>query len=149
MYTRRGLLGLVTVFLLALPARAGLHYSGETFAELPSQWRGYLTDQRALRSIAVKPAAGESASALRLKYQDEAAKLEKTARDKPLTDDETADLGALYVRLGEPGKAVELLRAAHREHPGHFRIVANLGTAWQLQGDLTQAVSCLQEAVKL
>ena len=30
-----------------VPCRAGLYYSGETIADLPSQWRGYLLDQRA------------------------------------------------------------------------------------------------------
>src|SRR5205807_9153931 len=46
-------------------------------------------------------------------------------------------------------KAVELLRTAQREHPNHFRIVANLGTAWQMQGDLDQAAAALQQAVRL
>ena len=31
----------------------------------------------------------------------------------------------------------------------HFRIAANLGTAWQLQGDLQQAALALQQAVLL
>jgi hypothetical protein len=38
---------------------------------------------------------------------------------------------------------------AQRDHPDHFHIVANLGTAWQLQGDVEQAVACLQQAVRL
>ena len=41
------------------------------------------------------------------------------------------------------------LRAAQREHPKHFRLVANLGTAWQMQGELQQAAACLREAIKL
>src|SRR5262249_53910441 len=45
--------------------------------------------------------------------------------------------------------AVEVLRAAQREHPQHFRLAANLGTAWQLQGDLDQAAAALQQAVRL
>src|SRR5262249_21710887 len=61
----------------------------------------------------------------------------------------SADLGALYVRLGDVNKAIELLRAAQREHPQHFRVVANLGTAWQLQGNLDQALACLEQSVKL
>src|SRR5262249_33449005 len=47
------------------------------------------------------------------------------------------------------GKAVPLLRAAHEAHPNHFGIVANLGTAWQLYGDLHQAALSLQQAVRL
>src|SRR5437667_444269 len=73
-------------------------------------------------------------------YLQEAEALEKAVRSRKLNADELADLGALYVRLGEPAKAVEVLRAAQREHPHHFRIVANLGTAWHVQGDFVQAI---------
>src|SRR5207248_3172631 len=55
----------------------------------------------------------------------------------------------LYIRHGDPGKAVELLRSAQRKHPNHFHIVSNLGTAWQLQGELQQAAACLEQAVRL
>jgi tetratricopeptide (TPR) repeat protein len=133
----------------AASAPAGLYYSGETIAELPSQWRGFLLDQRALRQIAVKPASGAAVSPLRKQYEEAATALEKTAKQRPLTADEAADLGALYVRLGEAGKAIEVLRAAERSHANHFRIAANLGTAWQVQGDLAQAAAYLQHAVKL
>src|SRR5205823_1779382 len=68
---------------------------------------------------------------------------------RQLTPDELADLGALYIRLGEVTRALDVLRAAQRTHPNHFRIVANLGTAWQLQGDLGQAATALQQAVRL
>jgi hypothetical protein len=129
--------------------QAGLYYSGETFNELPSQWRGFLLDQRTLRNIAVKPGPGVPASPARQRYLEAAAKLEKIKENGKLTADELADLGALYVRLGEPGKAVARLRPAQRDHPKHFRIAANLGTAWQLLGDLDQAAICLQQAVKL
>jgi hypothetical protein len=141
----------VLLTLLALPAaaRAGLYYSGESLAELPSQWRGFLVDQRTLRSIAVRPAAGRPANPARQRYLDAAQRLEKAARSRKLTPDEAADLGALYVRLGEADKAVTLLREAQRAHPNHFHIVANLGTAWQVQGDLQQAAIYLQQAVRL
>src|SRR5262245_52422171 len=141
----------VLMMLLGLTgaARAGLYYSGEPIDELPSQWRGFLLDQRALRNIALKPGPGVQVSPLRTRYEEAAAKLEKASRERKLSADELADLGALYVRLGEPARALELLRAAQREHPNHFRIVSNLGTAWQLQGDLEQAATCLQEGVRL
>src|SRR6266849_2401552 len=120
--------------------RAGLYYSGEPIAELPSQWRGFLLDQRTLRNLAVRPTAKTPASPLRLKYEEAATKLRSARRDRKLTADEMADLGALDVRLGETAKAIESLRAAQKEYPQHFRIAANLGTAWQLQGELDQAV---------
>lgn len=137
------------VFLTPATVRAGLYYSAEPLAELPAQWRGYLLDQRALRMIAVKPTGKIQASPMRLRYEQDAARLRSAAEMRKLTADELADLGALHVRLGEPGRAVELLRTAQREHPHHFRIVSNLGTAWQLQGDLHQAALCLEEAVRL
>jgi tetratricopeptide (TPR) repeat protein len=139
----------LALLLLVGGARAGLYYSGETIAELPSQWRGFLLDQRTLRNIALKPAAGAQPGPVRLKYEAAAADLEKTARERKLNADELADLGALYVRLGDTARAVEVLRNAQRENPHHFRIVANLGTAWQLQGDLEQAAGCLEEAARL
>jgi hypothetical protein len=134
---------------LASPVQAGLYYSGEPLAELPSQWRGYLLDQRALRMVAVPAGPTVPASPLRERYLQEVQRLEKAAALGKLTADELADLGALYIRLGQAGKAVELLRTAQREHPQHFRILANLGTAWQLENDLNQSAACLEEAVRL
>ena len=52
---------------LAPLLQAGLYYSGESFAELPSQWRGFLLDQRALRMIAAQP-IGVAPSPLRKDY---------------------------------------------------------------------------------
>src|SRR5712692_1751909 len=140
---------LLALFGLTKAGRAGLYYSGEQIDELPSQWRGFLLDQRALRTVAVKPSATTPASPLRLQYQEALSKLEKAGRERKLNADELADQGALYVRLGQPVKAVELLRTAQRDYPKHFRIIANLGTAWQLQGDLQQAVAWLEQAVRL
>ena len=148
----RPLRHIVTALLLlgsASVSRAGLYYSGEQYAELPSHWRGFLLDQRTLRNIGIKPSSQRAASPARKKYEDAAAKLEKISRERKLTADETADLGALYIRLGDSAKADEILRTAQREHPNHFRLIANLGTAWQLQGDLEQSAACLEQAVRL
>jgi hypothetical protein len=142
-------ISLFAALLLPAVSRAGLHYSGETPAELPAQWRGFLLDLRALRLTAVPPAAGAPLHLLREQYEDAAAKLEEIVKKRALTADEAADLGALYVRLGRPAKAVEVLRAATRTHPDHFRLASNLGTAWQMQGDLAEAARALQDAVRL
>ncbi len=140
----------VLLGLLVVPAaRAGLYYSGETIADLPSQWRGFLLDQRLLRNIAVKPTAKAAASPERLKYEAALKKLDKAAKERKLSADELADQGALLVRLGETARAVEVLRAAQRTYPNHFKIVANLGTAYQLSGELDQATASLREAVRL
>jgi hypothetical protein len=130
-------------------AYAGLYFSGETLAELPSQWRGFLIDQRTLRTIAVKPTGDAAASPARARYEAEALKLRKLAKERKLSADEAADLGALYIRLGDVSQALEVLGPAQKEHPTHFRLAANLGTAWQLHGDWAQAAASLQQAVRL
>src|SRR5262245_55908740 len=112
------------LFAAATPAPAGLYYSGEVVAELPSQWRGYLPDQRLLRML---PAVAV-ANPLRDLYREAAERLAKKA-DR--TADEAADLGAVLLRLGRTEAALEFLRDATRKFPDHFRAVANLGTAWQ------------------
>jgi tetratricopeptide (TPR) repeat protein len=131
------------------PAAAGLHYSGEQYAELPSRLRGFLIDQRALRSVAVERTGDLPASHLRDEYRAAAARLEKLKETRPLSADEAADLGAVLVRLGRTGSAVDLLVPAARRHPEHFRLAANLGTALQLAGDLERAAERLEEAVRL
>jgi tetratricopeptide (TPR) repeat protein len=136
---------LLALYLSAAPALAGLHYSGESVRPLPARWAGYLPDHRALRAVANPKAA----SPLRDSYTAAAAKLEAAARSRTLSADEAADLGALHVRLGRPQKALDVLRPAVRQHPQHFRLAANLGTAWQLAGDLDQATAALEEAVRL
>lgn len=137
--------------LLATAAslHAGLYYSGESYAELPAQWRGFLLDQRLLRGIAVRPNDGKPASPIRKRYETEAEKLAKLSQERPLSGDEAADLGALYLRLGETARAIEVLRSAQHDNPKHFQVAANLGTAWQMQGDLRQAAASLEQAVRL
>jgi tetratricopeptide (TPR) repeat protein len=144
-------LSLVLVVLVtAAPAvRAGLYYSAEKYATLPAQWRGFLLDQRMLRNIAVAPGPGADTSPMRRTYLDEVHKLRQRAEEEKLSADDSADLGALLIRLGETTQALEVLRAAHKEHPTHFQLAANLGTAWQLLGELERALDCLRQAVEL
>jgi hypothetical protein len=143
------LFGVLALAYLTRPALAGLYYTGEKYATLPAQWRGYLLDQRLLRGIAVAPGPGADASPLRTRYLEESKRLGRKAASEKLSADELADLGALLVRLGDAPRAVEVLRPAQREHPNHFHIAANLGTAWQMMGELGQATDCLKEAVRL
>jgi tetratricopeptide (TPR) repeat protein len=130
-------------------AHAGLYYSGEQYASLPTQWRGFLLDHRSLRNIAVKPKIESEASPLRTRYRQEAEKLQARADKQQLGPDDLADLGALYVRLGDSARAIELLRPVQRAHPNHFALAANLGASWQLHGDYRQAAAALEEAVRL
>ncbi len=88
------LLPALLLALLPTTAQAGLYYSGEPLAELPTQWRGFLLDQRALRMAGVKPTGKAQASPLRQQYEADLARLLNKAKERPLTSDELADLGA-------------------------------------------------------
>jgi hypothetical protein len=143
------ILTLGLVLLSSSTVHAGLYYSGEQYAELPSRLRGFLIDHRALRAIAFERPGNLPASALRDDYLAAVERLEKLKKTRALTADETADLGALYVRLGKPDKAVAVLLPAVRKNPEHFRLTANLGTALQLTGELERAAEYLAEAVQL
>ncbi|MBX9680549.1 MAG: hypothetical protein K2X38_17465 [Gemmataceae bacterium] len=144
-FSIRSLVAFVAL-LAAAPAQAGLYISTETFADLPSQWRGFLLDHRTLRNIAVPPTNKADASPFRLKYEKDAKTLvEKRER----TAEEKADLGGLLIRLGKTDDALVVLRRAQGEHPNDFRIAANLGSAWQMQGDYAQATVALEQAVRL
>src|SRR5438552_5157297 len=145
---RHATLAALFVLTSVSAARAGLYYSGEQYASLPAQWRGFLLDHRALRNLAVKPKFDSEASPLRARYREEAGKLQARLAKEKLSADDLADLGALYVRLGEVEHAIEILRPAQRTYPNHFALAANLGTAWQLQGDLRQAAAALEESVR-
>ncbi len=141
---------LLVMVLVAAPARAGVYYSGEAFRDLPARWAGYLPDHRLLRSVGVTDPRGLTPTPpLRDAYVDSLQKLEAAAKAGDLSADDAADLGALHLRLGQPAKALAVLRPAARRHPEHFRLAANLGTAWQLNGDLGQAVASFEEAVRL
>lgn len=129
-------------------ASAGLYYSGEQFAELPSRPSGFLIDHRALRAAGYERPDGLP-SPLRPDYLAAVERLEKLAKTRALTADETADLGALYLRIGKPGKALNVLAPAARKFPEHFRIAANLGTAFQYNGDTERAITQLEESVRL
>jgi len=146
---RRVYWAVAVVLAIVPPTRAGLYYSGEPIADLPSQWRGFLLDHRALRTAAVPPSPTALPHPFRDNYREAAAKLTQTAAQRPLSADEAADLGALHLRLGATDAALAVLRAAHRDHPDHFAVAANLGTAYQLRGDLEQAILTLQTAVRL
>jgi len=145
----RLLAGLLVLLVTVSPVRAGLHYSGEVLGELPSQWRGFLLDQRTLRLVAVKPLEKNPANPARARYESEAQRLTKLARERPLTADESADLGAVCIRLGDVNRALEILRPAQQAHPKHYRLAANLGTAWHYRGDFDQASAALRQAVQL
>src|SRR5437762_811585 len=87
---RKLIAAFMALVLVAPVVRAGLYYSGEQYASLPTQWRGFLLDHRSLRNIGIKPKVEADASPLRIRYRQEADKLQ--ARVDKLGPDELADL---------------------------------------------------------
>jgi hypothetical protein len=141
------LIGIVLCLaLIGQPVRAGVDYSGEEIAPLPAQWRGFLLDLRALRMIGIEPKAGEEFNPLRAQYRDACAKLEAIPKRTPR---ETADLGAVWIRLGQPRKAIELLRKSRGDSPESYAILSNLAVAWFLAGDPDEAIRTQREAIRL
>lgn len=130
-----------------MTAHATIHYSGERYAALPASWNGFLADHRVLRMISQPPSPQTPPSLKRQEYQAAVKRLE--SRRVELSADELSDLGALYLRLGQIDQALGVLGPAARKFPKHFALHANLGTAWQLVGDLTQAGEHLQLAIAL
>jgi hypothetical protein len=63
-------LSIVALLIISDSVQAGLYYSGEQYAELPSQWRGFLLDQRTLRNIGIKRSLQRPAGPVRKKYED-------------------------------------------------------------------------------
>jgi tetratricopeptide (TPR) repeat protein len=139
----------VVLSFAASSAHAGLYYSGEQYAELPSRLSGFLLDHRALRTAGIERPREVGASPLREDYLRAADRLEKAAKTRELSSEEIANLGALDVRLGKVDQAIQILQPAARKAPENFQLAANLGTAFQLAGDLEHAAEYLEEAVRL
>src|SRR5262249_4577090 len=76
-------LTIAALLVLSPLARAGLHYSGETTAELPSRWRGFLIDHRSLRSAGVEKPGNLPPSPLRDHHLPPAKKLEQAPTPRP------------------------------------------------------------------
>jgi tetratricopeptide (TPR) repeat protein len=117
-------------------ARAGLYLSTENTPLLAPEnmklWIGQL------RNIAnERKGQTPGVDDLRPKYLGEVERLEALRREGPFSPVDRADLGACYVRLGKPGKAISVLREADQDH---FLVRANLATAYFVQGELRMAL---------
>jgi tetratricopeptide (TPR) repeat protein len=58
------------------------------------------------------------------------------------------DYAVALVRRGESPKAVEILESIEKEHPGEYTVAANLGTAYELSGDLEKAHQWIGEGIR-
>ncbi len=58
------------------------------------------------------------------------------------------DYAVALVHRGESKTAVSILEAIEKEHPGEYTVAANLGTAYELSGDLEKAYQWIGEGIR-
>src|SRR6185295_18138288 len=59
-----------------------------------------------------------------------------------------SDYAATLVHRGEARRAVEVLESVERLHPGEYIVAANLGTAYELSGNLDKAYFWINEGIR-
>ena len=60
-----------------------------------------------------------------------------------------SDFAVIELKLGDKEKGLTILEELYRKRPTEYNIVANLGTAYELNGDLPKALEYLKKAVAL
>lgn len=58
------------------------------------------------------------------------------------------DYAAALMRVKRAPEAVEVLVGVERQHPGEYIVAANLGTAYELSGNLPQALRWIEEGIR-
>ena len=56
-----------------------------------------------------------------------------------------SDMALYHMKLGNVKKALEILKPLYKVHPKEYSIVANLGTAYELNGELDKALKLIKE----
>jgi tetratricopeptide (TPR) repeat protein len=126
------------VYNLLEPAeRAGFAGASPSPLSLP-QYRDLLSSLMSLN---------QPASPIYKRYQQQVTQLEARQRAGNLSPDEQASLGAYLIRLHKFDQAVDVLASALARSPRNFLLLANLASAFQLQGRLDRALSYLQQAL--
>jgi hypothetical protein len=59
-----------------------------------------------------------------------------------------SDYASALIRRGESRKAVAILESIEKTRPGEYRVAANLGTAYELSGDLVKAHHWISEGIR-
>jgi tetratricopeptide (TPR) repeat protein len=59
-----------------------------------------------------------------------------------------SDMATTLVYKGETGKAIEIFKEIEKEQPNEYVVAANLGTAYELHGDLVSAKQWISEAIR-
>jgi tetratricopeptide (TPR) repeat protein len=125
---------------LMLPAdlfRVHVHVSSPQLAiEIP-----LMSGQSA--TIASKPQQDPRGS-----YDELIAAFERPA-DTPKTFVERSDYAAALIYSGQAQKAVDVLLQIEKDFPGHYATASNLGTAYELAGDVDKALHWIKRGVAM
>ncbi|QEC40882.1 tetratricopeptide repeat protein [Pseudobacter ginsenosidimutans] len=93
--------------------------------EMPYWWHGF--DGESLHSL--EDMAGKNIAELNYKQR--------------------SDYAVAQLKVGDKAKGLQILQDLYRSYPNEYNIVANLGTAYELNGDKTKALECLKKAVAI
>jgi hypothetical protein len=120
------------------PARAGVYNTAEPwpqprpFKQFQLEWAGY-------RAAAIPPTKETPEQSPAVQYRRRVAELEAREQRGILSLDDRINLGAYYVRLQEPQKAIRLLEGPARQMR-QFMLLANLASAYEQAGMLERAL---------
>jgi tetratricopeptide (TPR) repeat protein len=70
------------------------------------------------------------------------------AKPTPVEFRDQNDYAVALIRAGELGPAIELLRGIERAHPNEYIVAANLGTAYELEGDVPRAIEWIRTGIE-
>lgn len=68
---------------------------------------------------------------------------------KNLNYRDKSDYAVLCLKLGDKKEGLQILEELYKQHPGEYNIVANLGTAYELNGNNAKALELLKKALAL
>jgi hypothetical protein len=133
---RRLVSALLFSILLTDPARACLNTYGKNIngADVEEEHAAYLVDFKGITS-----------------HPEHDAIKAKDLGPEPAVDADFKirnDYAANIVRQGRTQKAIEILESVEKSHPGEYMVAANLGTAYELNGEVDKAMTWIAEGIK-
>jgi tetratricopeptide (TPR) repeat protein len=60
-----------------------------------------------------------------------------------------SNLAVVDLKLGNTSKALKTLELLYQEHPREYNITGNLGTAYELSGNIEKAIELMEKAIEL
>ncbi len=76
----------------------------------------------------------------------------KTELERQLEEDSSVEVrnnyAVMLIRLGQERQAIDILKKIESEKGGEYAIAANLGTAYELTGELDSALDWIKEAIR-